>query len=89
MRKTEIAWQRYSEARDDLMRRRVGDRKYEVSRRSTGEILAFVVQTGERSRDTYPWEIQLLNDWCEKWPSPVSTLVEGLDWIAGRLAEKA
>lgn len=67
-----------------LKRRKVGDRKYEIILRSTGEVVAVSVMTGERGRDDYPWEVEMTHPGAPRIGSQ-PTLTQCIDNVAAQL----
>jgi hypothetical protein len=45
-----------------IVRKKIGDRNYNLVDKKTGEVIANAVQTGEHGRDNYPWDWSLNDD---------------------------
>lgn len=52
----ENPYARHAELVRSLKRRKIGDRKYAIIDRTTGQQVGEAAMTGEYSRDDYPWE---------------------------------
>lgn len=69
-----------------IVRKKIGDRSYNLVDKDTGVVIAHAAQTGEHGRDNYPWEWSLeeglvFGKLGARTQSSASTLAESVDYV--------